>query len=81
MNKLWFKDTAERAVKTFLQVFGTLMLASVVGASTYLDYVTAARSAVVGAVSAGASVVFSALSAVKVDSVSPASVVAPPRHP
>ena len=68
-NKVWFRDTAERAISTAVQTFLALVLAG------SLTDVATMKAAAVAAVAAGLSVVKSALAARVPGTVSPASLV------
>ena len=63
-NRWFLKDAAERAVKTFLEVFLSLV---VIGGSLSLD-VSTAKSAALAAAGAAISVVVSMLSSLRGDS-------------
>ena len=68
-NKVWFRDTAERAIATAVQTFLALVLAG------SLTDVATMKAAAVAAVAAGLSVVKSALAARVPGTVSPAPLV------
>lgn len=68
-NRVWFRDTAERAIATAVQTFLALVLAG------SLTDVATLKAAGVAAVAAGLSVLKSAIAARIPGTVSPASVV------